>query len=64
MSEDVPRNLWHNGGWWVRRDESPAVPRFGEMDQRLSAAITRHLADNRNRTDLAHQPKPPGGTAR
>ena len=64
MSEDVPRYLWHNGGWWVRRDESPSVPRFGQMDQRLSAAITPHLPDNGNRTDLTRQPKPPGRTAR
>ena len=63
MNNEVPRYLWHNGGWWVRRDESPAVPRFGEMDQRLSAAITRHLPDN-HRTDLTRQPKPPGRAAR
>lgn len=54
MNENVPRYLFHNGGWWVRRDEAPAVPRFGEMDQRLSQAITRHLPHDADTRISAH----------
>ena len=58
MSGDAPRYLYHNGGWWVRRDESPSVPRFGEMDQRLSQAITRHLPHDADTRISAHTPPP------
>jgi hypothetical protein len=63
MNESVPRYLFHNGGWWVRRDESPVVPHFRDMDQRLSAAVTRYLPDPPP-TNAPHQPKPPGRDAR
>jgi len=62
MNEEAPRYLWHTGGWWVRRDESPSVPRFRDMDHRLSSAVTRYLP-HQHRTDNTHQPKPPGRTA-
>jgi hypothetical protein len=58
MNENVPRYLFHNGGWWVRRDESPAVPRFGEMDQRLSQAIAPHLPQDTSTRTSTHTPPP------
>lgn len=33
MSGDqVPRQLWHKGGWWVRRDSPPTI---GEWRRRI-----------------------------
>ena len=66
MSGDAPRYLHHNGGWWVRRDESPTVPWgscFREMDQRLSDAVTRYLPGNPHSHTSTHTP-PPGRAGR
>ena len=29
MSDEAPRHLWHNGGWWVRRDTPSSVEEWG-----------------------------------
>jgi len=63
MNNEVPRYLWHNGGWWVRQDQSPAVPCLRQMDQRLSTAVTRFLPEQ-NEAGAALQAKPPGRTGR
>lgn len=63
MNNEVPRQLWHNGGWRVRQDQPLTVPCFRQMDQRLSAAVTRYLPEQ-NGAGAALQAKPPGRTGR